>query len=104
VILDVQLPDIDGYEAARRIAPHLPSVVICLVSRGRRLRLRSGPRLRASAYVRRTSAERSGALGDAPRQARGLTMASPAGQHEEHGLDRRARSSRGSEDLPRASV
>jgi DNA-binding NarL/FixJ family response regulator len=32
VILDVQLPDIDGYEAARRIAPHLPSVVICLVS------------------------------------------------------------------------
>jgi DNA-binding NarL/FixJ family response regulator len=32
VILDVGLPDIDGYEAARRITPHLPSVVICLVS------------------------------------------------------------------------
>ena len=24
VLLDVRLPDIDGYEAARRIAPHLP--------------------------------------------------------------------------------
>jgi DNA-binding NarL/FixJ family response regulator len=32
VLLDVRLPDIDGYEAARRIAPHLPAVVICLVS------------------------------------------------------------------------
>jgi two-component system, NarL family, invasion response regulator UvrY len=32
VLLDVRLPDIDGYEAARRIAPHLPTVVICLVS------------------------------------------------------------------------
>ena len=32
VILDVGLPDMDGYEAARRIAPNLPAVVICLVS------------------------------------------------------------------------
>ena len=32
VLLDVRLPDIDGYEAARRIAPHLPAVVICLLS------------------------------------------------------------------------
>jgi DNA-binding NarL/FixJ family response regulator len=32
VLLDVRLPDIDGYEVARRIAPHLPAVVICLVS------------------------------------------------------------------------
>lgn len=32
VLLDVRLPDIDGYEAARRIAPHLPAMMICLVS------------------------------------------------------------------------
>jgi DNA-binding NarL/FixJ family response regulator len=32
VLLDVRLPDIDGYEAARRISPHLPAVVIFLVS------------------------------------------------------------------------
>jgi DNA-binding NarL/FixJ family response regulator len=32
VLLDVRLPDIDGYEAARRIAPHMPAVVICLLS------------------------------------------------------------------------
>jgi DNA-binding NarL/FixJ family response regulator len=32
VLLDVRLPDIDGYEAARRIAPELPSALICLVS------------------------------------------------------------------------
>ena len=32
VLLDVCLPDIDGYEAARRISPHLPAMVICLVS------------------------------------------------------------------------
>jgi DNA-binding NarL/FixJ family response regulator len=32
VLLDVRLPDIDGYETARRIAPHLPAVLICLVS------------------------------------------------------------------------
>jgi DNA-binding NarL/FixJ family response regulator len=32
VLLDVRLPDIDGYEAARRIAPELPSAMICLLS------------------------------------------------------------------------
>ena len=30
--MDVHLPDIDGYEAARRIAPHQPETVIVLVS------------------------------------------------------------------------
>jgi DNA-binding NarL/FixJ family response regulator len=32
VLLDVHLPDIDGYEAARRIAPLEPGTVIVLVS------------------------------------------------------------------------
>src|SRR3954454_8622361 len=32
VLLDVRLPDIDGYEVARRIAPRQPAAVIVLVS------------------------------------------------------------------------
>ncbi len=32
VLMDVRLPDIDGYEAARRIAPLQPEILIVLVS------------------------------------------------------------------------
>ena len=54
VILDVQLPDIDGYEAARRIAPHRPSVVICLVStEDDALEGDPARRCGASAYIRK---------------------------------------------------
>src|SRR6187551_3206409 len=54
VLMDVRLPDIDGYEAARRIAPHLPAVVICLVSTAEETLLgESATRCGASAIVRK---------------------------------------------------
>jgi DNA-binding NarL/FixJ family response regulator len=53
VLLDVRLPDIDGYEAARRIAPFLPAVVICLVSTDDGLEGDSTARCGATAFVRK---------------------------------------------------
>ena len=54
VLMDVRLPDIDGYEAARRISPHLPAVVICLVSTAdEALHGESAMRCGASAVVRK---------------------------------------------------
>jgi len=54
VLMDVRLPDIDGYEAARRISPHLPSIVICLVSTAEEaLHGESATRCGAAAVVRK---------------------------------------------------
>ena len=54
VLLDVCLPDIDGYEAARRISPHLPAVVICLVSTADEVaQVDPGERCGAAAFVRK---------------------------------------------------
>jgi two-component system, NarL family, invasion response regulator UvrY len=54
VLLDVRLPDMDGYEAARRIAPNLPAVVICLVSTTKEaLEGDSAARCGAVAFVRK---------------------------------------------------
>ena len=54
VLLDVRLPDIDGYEAARRIAPQVPAVVIFLVSTAEEALLGdTAARCGASALVRK---------------------------------------------------
>jgi two-component system, NarL family, invasion response regulator UvrY len=54
VLMDVRLPDIDGYEAARRISPQLPAIVICLVSTAdEALHGESATRCGAAAVVRK---------------------------------------------------
>jgi DNA-binding NarL/FixJ family response regulator len=53
VLLDVRLPDIDGYEAARRIAPFLPAVVICLVSTDEALEGDQTAHCGATAFIRK---------------------------------------------------